>query len=422
MSDPTPPFDRDAEESILGAMLLGRDAREVGLDLDPADFYIPLHVRIFSAIAARHAIRSPIDVVTIANDLGSDVRPELLRIQASVPASANAAAYVEIVSRLAFARRAIGLSISLRAAGQDSDVERIMELIDAGVRSPAAKVQAIELDELLLRAPELGDSKPWVIPGMLRRRERVVITGGEGWGKSTLLRQMLVSVSSGLHPLLGLAASMDGPRSTLLVDLQEDDLDLANAMLPMRRKAGEAYATGMLHAFARPAGMNLLAGPDRRWLEGLIAQTKPELVAIGPIRKLVRTTDRFASKSGEEAVDEVTRILDDLRVEYDFALVMEGHAGHDRNDSNFRIRGSSVWLDWPEFGIGMKPVEIGPPRMVELVDWRGARHTGRAWPKNLVGSRGWPWAPDNASYERLCRALDLDWLIDGGTGQEGLPV
>ena len=66
-----PPHNLQAEESVLGALLLSRDAigvvGEAGLKV--RDFYNPAHQQIFDAIRSIYSSSGPVDVVTVADEL-----------------------------------------------------------------------------------------------------------------------------------------------------------------------------------------------------------------------------------------------------------------------------------------------------------------------------------------------------------------
>ena len=66
-----PPHNLQAEESVLGALLLSRDAigavGEAGLK--PRDFYNPANQHVFDAIRAIYSTSGPVDVVTVADEL-----------------------------------------------------------------------------------------------------------------------------------------------------------------------------------------------------------------------------------------------------------------------------------------------------------------------------------------------------------------
>ncbi|MEY4373558.1 MAG: replicative helicase, partial [Actinomycetota bacterium] len=66
-----PPHNLDAEESVLGALLLSRDAVNAvaELGLSPDEFYKPAHQHVYEAMRALSAAGQPIDVVTVADEL-----------------------------------------------------------------------------------------------------------------------------------------------------------------------------------------------------------------------------------------------------------------------------------------------------------------------------------------------------------------
>src|SRR6476661_4260272 len=100
-----PPHNLDAEESLLGAMMLSREAITAAVEarLDAADFYKPAHGIVFEAALALHARGEPVDPVSMAEELRRSGQLEglggshaLLRIQSATPASANSAHYAQI--------------------------------------------------------------------------------------------------------------------------------------------------------------------------------------------------------------------------------------------------------------------------------------------------------------------------------------
>ena len=121
-----PPHNLDAEESLLGAMLLSRDAivaaTEVGLGAD--EFYKPAHGHVFDAITTLYGAGEPSDPVTVAEELrraglleaigGPSV---LVSLQASTPATSNAARYARIISELSLLRRLIGVAGEIAEIG-----------------------------------------------------------------------------------------------------------------------------------------------------------------------------------------------------------------------------------------------------------------------------------------------------------------
>ncbi len=122
-----PPHNLEAEESLLGAMLLSKDAIATAVEMvRPEDFYKPAHGHLFEAILALYGQGEPVDPVTVAEELrraglleplgGKSV---ILGIQASTPAAANAAHYARIVEEHALLRRLISVAGEISEMGYD---------------------------------------------------------------------------------------------------------------------------------------------------------------------------------------------------------------------------------------------------------------------------------------------------------------
>src|ERR1700739_241412 len=110
-----PPQDLAAEQSVLGGMLLSKDAiADVLEKLRPGDFYRPAHQNVYDAILDLYGRGEPRDAVTVAAEL--DRRGLLRRIGGApylhtlismVPTAANAGYYAEIVAEKALLRRLV---------------------------------------------------------------------------------------------------------------------------------------------------------------------------------------------------------------------------------------------------------------------------------------------------------------------------
>ena len=103
--DRTPPQDMAAEQSVLGAMLISKDAiADVTEEIRGADFYRPAHETIFDVVIDLYGRNEPVDMVTVAAELQRRGElqkiggaPYLHTLAANVPIASNAAFYAEIV-------------------------------------------------------------------------------------------------------------------------------------------------------------------------------------------------------------------------------------------------------------------------------------------------------------------------------------
>ncbi|MCM6761410.1 AAA family ATPase [Rathayibacter sp. ZW T2_19] len=240
---------------------------------------------------------------------------------------------------------------------------------------------------------EILDTKvvhDWLVPDLLERGDRLVITGGEGSGKSHLLRQIAIAISAGVHPFE--QRTLMPPRKVLVIDAENSEQQWARGARYVtshvsRLGKGDPRSSVVVSAGIRP---DLTLQSDVNEVHALLDKHKPDLLYIGPLYKLV--------PKGLESNDDAAQMiltLDSFR-ERGICLLMEAHAGHAKSlggDRDLRPRGASALMGWPEFGFGLRPVE-GDESLAIVVKWRGDREQ-RDWPTHLRrGTDGeLPWMP-----------------------------
>ncbi len=142
--DRMPPQDVLAEQCVLGAMLLSKDAvADVAEEVKGADFYRPAHEMVFEAVIDLFARGEPADPVTVADVLSRRGElgrvggaPYLHTLVATVPTAASAAYYARIVRDKAVLRRLVeaGTKIAtLGYAGEGGEVDDIVNAAQAEV-------------------------------------------------------------------------------------------------------------------------------------------------------------------------------------------------------------------------------------------------------------------------------------------------
>ena len=141
--DRTPPQDMAAEQSVLGSMLLSKDAiADVAESLRGHDFYRPSHEIIHDAIIDLYGRGEPADPVTVAAELGR--RGELERVggapylhtlSANVPIAANAGYYAEIVREKAILRRLVeaGTKVVQMGYAGEGQVDEVVDSAQAEI-------------------------------------------------------------------------------------------------------------------------------------------------------------------------------------------------------------------------------------------------------------------------------------------------
>jgi replicative DNA helicase len=137
--DKLQPHNVEAEEAVLGALLIDPDAIiEIATFLDPGDFYVQRNGWIYGAIRSLHERREPADLVTLADELERDNRlseiggpARLTSLINATPTSIHVEFYARIVERMAVLRRLIvGATQIAQLAYDPEGIENIDEVID----------------------------------------------------------------------------------------------------------------------------------------------------------------------------------------------------------------------------------------------------------------------------------------------------
>src|SRR6201997_3124272 len=195
-----PPQDLAAEQSVLGGMLLSKDAIADVLErLRPGDFYRPAHQTVYDAILDLYGRGEPADAVTVAAEL--DRRGLLRRIGGApylhtlismVPTAANAGYYAEIVAEKALLRRLVGGRTRVvqygYAGAEGADVAEVVDRAQAeiyDVTDRRLSEDFVPLEDLLQPTMDEIDA--------------IASNGGLARGVPTGFTE-LDEVTNGLHP------------------------------------------------------------------------------------------------------------------------------------------------------------------------------------------------------------------------------
>ncbi|MCF6096286.1 replicative DNA helicase [Thermovorax subterraneus] len=148
-----PPHSVEAEQSVLGSMLLSKEAIYVALErLKSEDFYLEAHRTIFDIIAELHESREPVDLITVTETLRNRKMLEsvggvtyLTTLTEVVPTPANIAQYCKIVEEKALLRRLLEATSKILSMAYEPR-EDVEELLDEAERRIFAIVQKRRVD------------------------------------------------------------------------------------------------------------------------------------------------------------------------------------------------------------------------------------------------------------------------------------
>jgi replicative DNA helicase len=220
--DRTPPQDIEAEQSVLGAMMLSKDAiADVVEVLKPGDFYRPAHQTIYDAVIDLYGRGEPADPVTIAAELTRDGllakiggAPYLHTLIASVPTAANAGYYAEIVRERAILRRLVEAGTHIVQLGYSASGSMGGDVDDVVDRAQQAVYEVTErrTSEDYVRLED-------VLQQAFDEIETMGSRGNELYGVPTGFQE-LDELTNGFHPgqMIVVAGRPSAGKSTLALD------------------------------------------------------------------------------------------------------------------------------------------------------------------------------------------------------------
>lgn len=427
MSDTT---DRAAEALVLTAAVAQSGLISTMVALDPAVFTTPIHQIVHSTLVDLFRAGEPRDPVSIARRATQAAASrhqgeEVTRfISAAIGRGEDLSVgfHIDRLQSLQRARRVAGIGSRLTQMAEEYERLDDPSILDRAVENARAELETADaisdtsVDHLPMSLTELLDKKydhDWLIPDLLERTDRLILTGFEGTGKSYLVAQMAMTIAAGLHPFLGVP--MTEPNQVLVIDAENSERQTGRRYRMMRTRIETLCAkhghdipdwSSILRFVIRAEGIALNDPRQVQRIERAIAVTQPKFVALGPLYRLHKLDTR-----DEQAAKELTDVIDHLRVKYRFSVVCEAHVAHGQAGAQRLLRptGSSLFLRWPEFGMGLRP-SMGTenqqhPDRVDLATWRGGRED-RMWPRHLqhgTQDHHLPWNNGDADYYAQAR-------------------
>ncbi|HEX3786262.1 MAG TPA: replicative DNA helicase [Pseudonocardiaceae bacterium] len=214
-----PPQDLAAEQSVLGGMMLSKDAiADVVEVLTPEDFYRPAHQAVYECVLDLYGRGEPADPITVSAEL--ERRGELGRVGgapylhtliATVPTAANAGYYAEIVAEKAVLRRLVEAGTRIVQLGyngaEGADVDDVVDRAQSAIYEVTERRTTedyVSLEELLQPTMDEIDA--------------IASRGGSSLGVPTGFVD-LDEVTNGLHPgQMVIVAARPGVGKALALD------------------------------------------------------------------------------------------------------------------------------------------------------------------------------------------------------------
>jgi replicative DNA helicase len=153
-----PPHSDEAEKSVLGSIILDKDALyEIVEFLKAEDFYSEMHKEIFQAAADLYQKSEPVDILTVSEELKRRNTLEMVGgrsyvalLSTIVPATANAVQYAKIVSEKAVLRRLINASslVMEKAYMEKTEPEAVLDYAEQSIFKIARERQKKDYEQI----------------------------------------------------------------------------------------------------------------------------------------------------------------------------------------------------------------------------------------------------------------------------------
>lgn len=378
---------------ILGMAMIGQAAHEPLLALTDADFDSYTERVVASVIRGMIHDGSAIDFTTVSARVDATGQAPMLSTSelygwtsGLVPTMAGEyARLIRDETRVRLTRHVTD-SVQQKLVGPEATAD-LSEILAWQQREIAALPLPYGEDEkdwtvdALMREPE--EPAEWIVPGLIARLDRIVLTGHEGHGKSVLLRQLAACLAAGVHPWS--RQRSHEPARVLHVDV-ENSRPQTRRGYRMVHSIGQCLPNGWqknVTVRIRPAGIDA-PGRDAGWLNQVASECSPDVIIIGPAYKLM-----LGDPQKDRDVLALLAALDDVRVRHNAALIIEHHSPHGTGDGPRTVRpyGSSVWQRWPEVGIGLR--EHKRDEADEYIRIEAEKRTGRAAPIDWLDVVRW---------------------------------
>lgn len=319
----TPPYDNVAEQSVLGGMMLSKDAiADVVEVLRGNDFYKPAHESIYEAIMSLYGKGEPADAITVADELTK--RGELERtggpaylhsLISSVPTAANAGFYAEIVQERAVLRRLVtaGTKIVQLGYSQDGEVEVLVNEAQSEIMTVAERRNSEDYvvlkDVVESTVQEIEDAGG-------RSGMQGVPTGFVEFDELTHGLQGGQMIVIAARPAMGKALALDTPIPTptgwtTMGEISVGDLVLAVDGTPTRVSAAtDVMLDRPCYRVSFDDGSEIIADEEHQWLTHTRAAVLVGAGAADAGSASVVTTGQIAASSQRHLV----RIPDDARL------------------------------------------------------------------------------------------------------------
>ncbi len=403
-----PPHNVDAEENVLGAMLVADETVAPVLEsgLQAEDFYRDQNREIYGAIRDLATKKIPVMSMSVVellnkrNTLQADGKDYVYSLAATCPAASNATYYAGLVRSAAIERRIQDVGRRLTAdPAMNGDLGDAVKELQGLVEDSTPDTKALEVmsakEVCELPEPDVSDE---LLGSLVIRQNRLVVGAPTGEGKTTISLAIVKAIVTGAE-FLGFAGQ--GDCKALVIDAEQ-------GIRTIKRRLNEAGLTESEQVdYVRiPDGLSLDTDmADVALVERVLDEKDYDIVLADPLYKL-HTGDSNAER---EAVDLMCQ-FDTWRDKYGFALILPVHCRKPPIGAKFSINelfGSTAYARGAEVVIGVRRLSDGYAHLYWLKDRDGDLEIGTRWGLIYDKDEGFRRDPNEGKKSTREKLIDL---------------
>lgn len=341
MIDRIPPHNLEAEQSVLGAILLENKSIKKILDiLNPNDFYKDAHKKIFNTMQFLHSRKDAIDTVSVMDTLSKEGQLEsigggsyLSRLMDFIPTSGEIKTHAKIVKEKSQRRTIMRAALKVLNEIDNAEVGALRAQLKSSIKETNEKTEIIPsfkisqevknyIEEVAKKPDHVtgiptGFKKIDFLTGGFQSTDLIVLAGRPGMGKSALKGNIAVNASTAGYPVGLFELEMDLKQTGIRFLSDISNIPLWNLRHGIINKFNEDYESAVAEFAELPiyccfeSSMSL--EKIMSYVEVMVEEYKVKLIAIDYLQLI---TPSVRGRAREAEVAEISRVLKSMAKEF----------------------------------------------------------------------------------------------------------
>lgn len=349
-------FSMEAEQSILGCILLDQKTIDHINNFSSNDFYYETHKEMFNSMLVLNKQNKPIDLITLVEQLKAIGKLEnvggisyITSLSTIVPTTSNIKYYVDIVKGFADKRKVITEAYKLiENIRNDKDIDSSMAIFENATEvkestetdNTLASILSNIFDKLNDKPEEKLKTNISVIDkhtNGIAQKELVAIAAGSGVGKSAIALKIAIEVFKANKKVLIISREMSKEQVAERIVLSETGIKKADYE---NRNFTDSDWIRLTNTMSRYSTNRILIDDQISTIQGIkraIRINKPDLVIVDYVQLLTPSSNK---ETRERQVAELSRELKNITLDFGVPVIQLSQLA-EKGNGNFRPKGES---------------------------------------------------------------------------------